>query len=131
VAGKSIEALLTIEWCSHLAMPVFVVEPDGTLLFYNEPAELLLGCQFEHTGPMPQHEWAAEWEPTDEDGTAVRPGDLPLVRALVKGRPAHSDLWITGSDGVRRHLGITAVPLVGAHGRTLGAAAIFWEHGCN
>jgi hypothetical protein len=127
MSRKSIEALLTIEWCSHLSTPVFVVEPNGALLFYNEPAEVLLGTHFEDTGPLEQGQWATKWDPTDVNGDHLHPGDLPLVKTLTSGEPSQGDLWIVASDGVRRHLAVTAIPIVGTHGVTFGAAAIFWE----
>jgi len=127
MSSKPIEALLTIEWSSHLSMPVFVIEPDGTLLFYNEPAEALLGSRFEETGPMSQAVWAAAWHPTDPSGQPLRPEQLPIVYALEHGEPAHGSLWIAGMDGVRRHLDITAIPLGGPGEVPLGAVAMFWE----
>ena len=41
--GQPIEIILMRELADHLATPIFVVDPDGDLLFYNEPAEKLLG----------------------------------------------------------------------------------------
>jgi hypothetical protein len=52
---------------------------------------------------------------------------LPLMVALHQGRPAHRRLMIRGLDQVRRHIEITAVPLIGQAGRRLGALAMFWE----
>jgi hypothetical protein len=36
-------------------------------------------------------------------------------------------MWIQGLDQVRRHIEVTAFPLIGQAGRHLGAVAIFWE----
>jgi hypothetical protein len=36
---------------------------------------------------------------------------------------------IDGLDGGHRTLDVTAIPLVGQHGRELGALAVFWEVG--
>jgi hypothetical protein len=127
MSGKPIEALLTIEWATHLDVPAFVVEPDGTLLFYNEPAEVLLGRQFEDTGPMAQADWASAWVPCDADERPLLPEELPLVHALEHGVAAHAAVWITGLDGVRRHIDITAIPLLGREDRLLAAVALFWE----
>jgi PAS domain-containing protein len=49
---QEIEMILVRQLASYLAMPIFVVDPQGTLVFYNEPAELLLGRRFEETGEM-------------------------------------------------------------------------------
>jgi hypothetical protein len=47
--------------------------------------------------------------------------------AVQECRPAHGELWIRGGEGRRRHIQVTAIPLVAAPDRQLGAAAIFWE----
>ena len=65
---KPIELILTRHLASNLAMPIFLVDADGTLIFYNEPAERLLGMRFEETGEMPANEWATKWMPTTVDG---------------------------------------------------------------
>jgi PAS domain-containing protein len=50
--AQPIELILMRELADHLATPIFVVEPNGDLLFYNEPAEKLLGTRFDETGTM-------------------------------------------------------------------------------
>jgi len=54
--SKDIEVILSRHLASCLAMPIFIVDPVGNLLFYNEPAELILGRRFEETGEMPASE---------------------------------------------------------------------------
>ena len=68
MSQKPIEVILTRQLAGTLAMPIFLVDADGTLVFYNEPAERLLGMRFEETGEMPPSEWSTLWEPTDADG---------------------------------------------------------------
>ena len=112
---------------SYLAMPIFVVDPKGDLIYFNEHAEELLGLRYEEVGEMPLEEWSTEFVPTDEKGQAISPEGLPLVIALQQHRPAHDTFWIRGLNGVPRHLSVTAFPLIGQHSRDLGAVAIFWE----
>jgi PAS domain-containing protein len=38
---------------SYVAMPIFVVDPGGDLVYFNEPAEELLGLRYEEVGEMP------------------------------------------------------------------------------
>jgi len=124
---REIEVILTRQLASYLALPIFIVDPDGTLVFYNEPAEAILGRRFEETGEMSAAEWATAFHPTDEEGDTLPSENLPLVVALTHRRPAHGSLWIHGFDHVRRHIEITAIPLVGQSNRFLGAVAIFWS----
>jgi hypothetical protein len=127
VSQHEIEVILMKQVASYLAMPIFVVDPNGDLVYFNEPAEGLLGRRYDEAGEMPQSEWASVFTPTDEAGVPLAPESLPLSIAFAERRPAHSTMWITGLGGARHHLSVTAFPLMGFHDRDLGAVAIFWE----
>ena len=124
---KEIELILARQLASHLAMPIFIVDPPGNLIYYNEPAEIILGRRFEETGEMPVEQWSTIFKPTDETNKPLAPEALPLVIAVKQHRPAHRDMWIQGLDGVRRRIEVTAFPIDGQAERYLGALAIFWE----
>lgn len=126
---KPIELILTRHLASTLAMPVFLVDADGTLVFYNEPAEHVLGVRFEETGEMPASQWATAWSPTDRDGAPVAPEKVPLMAVVLEQRPAHGALCIRLPDGNRRSIEVTAIPLVRAGDEVVGAVAFFWESG--
>jgi PAS domain-containing protein len=127
MSQKPIELILMRQLASTLAMPIFLVDADGTLAFYNEPAERVLGKRFEETGEMPPAEWATTWTPTEADGRALPAERLPLMIAVAERKPAHGEFWIRGLDGTRRHIQATAFPLMRTADQVLGAVAIFWE----
>lgn len=127
MAQKEIEVILTRQWASYLATSVFLVDMEGTLVYYNEPAEQILGRRFDETGAMPLAEWATIFHPTDEAGDPLPPESLPLTRALKECRPAHGKFGIRGLDNVLRQIEVTALPLIGQESRHLGALALFWE----
>jgi PAS domain-containing protein len=127
MSQRPIEVILTRQLASTLTMPVFLVDPDGTLVFYNEPAEGVLGMRFEETGEMPASEWSSLWEPTAADGRPLGPGRLPLMITLAERRPAYGEFWIRGLDGGRRRIEATAFPLMRPADQFLGAVVIFWE----
>ncbi len=124
---QEIEVILARQLADYLALPIFLVDQEGNLLFYNEPAEKILGHRYEETGPLPAQEWATIFQPTDEDSRPLPPEQLPLIVALKESRPAHSGFWIRGLDGVLRQIEVIAFPLIGQSDRRLGAVAIFWE----
>lgn len=124
---REIEIILTRQLASYLATPVFVVDPDGSLLFYNEMAEKILGLRFEETGEMPASEWTTVFTPMNEKAEPIPPDSLPLMIALMKNLPAHDRFWIRGLDGNLRHIEVSAFPLFSQANRFLGAFAIFWE----
>jgi PAS domain-containing protein len=124
---QAIEVILMRQLASYLAMPIFVVDPAGNLLFYNEPAEALLGRRYEEAGEMPLEEWLQILQPTTVEGSPLPSEALPLVIALQQRQAAHLAFQIRGLDGVSRQLEVTAFPLDGQGGCHLGAVAIFWE----
>ena len=124
---QHVELILMKQVASYLAMPVFLVDPDGNLLYYNEPAEEILGKRFDETGEMSVEEWGSTFSPTDEAGEPLALEALPLVAVMLHRRPAHGSFWIRGLDGAARHIAVTAFPLVGQAGSDLGSVAIFWE----
>ena len=124
---QEIEVILARQLADYLALPIFLVDQAGNLLFYNEAAEKILGHRYEETGPMSEKEWTTVFQPTDEDGRPLPAAELPLVVALQESRPAHSGFWIRGLDGVLRQIEVMAFPLIGQSDRRLGAVAIFWE----
>jgi PAS domain-containing protein len=129
MAQKPIELILMRQLAGSLETAVFLVDPLGTLLFYNEAAEQLLGMRFEETGEMPVTEWATRWRPFDDDGTPLPPERVPLAIACAQRRPAHGAFWIHAADGTRRHIEVAAIPLVRHGADVVGAAAFFWETG--
>jgi len=127
MAQREIELILLRQCASHLAMPIWLMGPDGELLFYNEPAELILGRRFDEAGEMPGEVLSTMFQTTAEDGSRLETEDLPINIALRERRPAHLWFRIRGLDGVWRRIEVTAFPIEGQGGRNLGAVAIFWE----
>jgi PAS domain-containing protein len=127
MAQQEIEVILTRHLASYLALPIFIVDPAGTLVFYNEAAERIVGQRFNETGPMAADEWAALFTPMDDAGLPLPPHERPLIIAFAERRPVHRTFWIRGLDQVVRRIEVTAIPLLGLAGRYLGAVAIFWE----
>lgn len=125
---KEVEVILARHFASCLAMPTFIVDPVGTLLYYNESAEGILGRRFEETGEMTFLEWAGAFDPVDHAGAPMTAEELPLARVLAEKKPVHRRIQIRNFDGVRRSIEVTAFPLIGQANRFLGALSIFWEH---
>lgn len=127
VHAPPVEMMLLRQVASYLAMPMLVVDADGELVYYNEPADALLGRRYEETGEMPLGVWGTMFKPTDSDGQPLPPERLPLAMAVQRRHPTQGSFWILGLDGVTRRLVVSAIPLNDPDERPLGAVAIFWE----
>ena len=83
-APKPIQIILARQLASSLATPILIVDTDGTLIYYNEPAEVILDQRFDETGEVPADVPAQRPHAHDGDPLAhgplpchVRPDDLP------------------------------------------------------
>ena len=122
-----IQMILIRQLAGYLSVPVFLVDPKGDLLFYNEPAEAILGRRFEETGAMPAETWTKSFTPVDEPGQPDPARGVAADDRARPGRPAFKRLHIHGMNGVRRHIEVASFPIVGLQGEFLGATSLFWE----
>jgi PAS domain-containing protein len=128
VAQQSIELILFRQLAASLAIPAFLVDAEGSLVFLNEPAEVLTGVRFDEMDRMPLAAWVAAVRPRSPDGADLVDEEGPLRRALLGRVPGHQAVMIVAADGTDRTIQVTAFPLLGQGGRILGAVAMFWEH---
>lgn len=128
MAAHEIEIILNRQLADCLSVPVFIVDPIGTLVFYNEPAQEILGVRFEDTGEMLVGQWATMFEPVDEEGKVLPPEGLPLVKTLNTQLPAHGTFWIKSLEGEIHKISVTSYPIIGRSKKFTGAVAIFWTH---
>lgn len=128
MAQQPIELILLKQWAMHIAIPVWLMDVEGNLVFYNEPAESILGRRFDEAGAVHSDEIAELFETTDLDGTPVPNKELPIVVALTEHHPAYEKLRIHRLDThADLEIEVTAIPIEGQGGRHLGAMAVFWE----
>lgn len=124
---QPVEIILLRQWASYVATPVWIMGVDGSLLYYNEAAEPVLGQPFDEAGEMPG-EWLANmFQTVALDGSPLTADELPINIALTQRRPAHLPMKMKGLDGPWRMIEVTAFPIEGVGKRHLGAVAIFWE----
>ena len=127
MAAYEIEIILNRQLADCLSIPVFITDTIGNLIFYNEPAEKILGSRFEETGEMRVETWSTVFKPLDEQRQPLPPEGLPLVKTLSDRHPHHKTFWIESMKGNAEKISVTSYPIVGRTGKFLGAVAIFWE----
>ncbi len=122
-----VEITLLTQLASTLATPMLVVDPDGDLIYFNEAAQPFYGRRLEDLVDIPAAELYASLQPTDEDGSPLKPEEHPAWIAGTRGEPAHRRFSNRGLDGSRHSVEATAIPLVGQAGNLHGAVSFFWE----
>ena len=99
MATYEIEIILNRQLADCLSIPVFITDTTGNLIFYNEPAETILGTRFEETGEMMVEMWSTIFKPLDEEGRDLLPEELPLVQTLKDCLPHHKTFRIESMKG--------------------------------
>ena len=122
---KPLELILARNLMSALSTPAFLVDEGGLLVFFNEAAGTLLGKGFDEVGHVGPTEWGGLFGPYDSAGEAIPYEELPVVRAVRAGRPAHASFGVRTFDGRVHAVECSAFPILTAHG-SQGAIAIFW-----
>jgi PAS domain-containing protein len=126
---KDLILIVAREFASRLATAVLVTDAEGNLVYFNEPAERLVGRTFAETGELPADSWVTLFKRQERDGSPLPAEHMPSRIALHELRPSHREFVFTGLDGVRRDLSATAFPLLSTDMELIGAVSIFWEQG--
>ena len=124
---KPVQVILARQLASSMAMPIFIVDPAGTLIFYNEPAERLLDQRFEETGEMRADEWSVLFAVADEEHHPIAVEERPTMLAITERKPISRTVWMQCREREWLHVIITAIPLIGEQRDFLGVLMIFWE----
>ena len=95
-------SILARSLAAQLATAVFLVDAEGTVIYFNEAAERLLGQRFIEGAGMAAEEWSTRYRPRDSEGHTVPLESLPLGVTMLKRESAHGILTILGADGVDR-----------------------------
>ena len=104
-----------------------IVDEHGDTIYFNEPAEAILGTPFDELETMTPEERTRFMAPRDAGGHKLAPQELPAMVAMRERRPTHAVFEIAGMDGIRRPVESTGIPLEGAGGHMIGALVIIWR----
>ena len=124
---KNLVLIVARELASNLATPVFIVDDAGLIVFYNEPAEAILGRTFAEIGELSAEKWSSMFSTRTLDSEPMPLNQMPAGIALLERRAAHDRFRITGLDGVEREILVTGIPLFAEAEEFVGVIAIFWD----
>lgn len=130
-AQKPLELILARNLLTSLSTPSFLVDGEGTLVFYNEAAAAVLGRSFEEAGQMTAEEWTAVYGPLSDDGAPLEFEKLTLTEAIREGRPAHGSFCIRTAQRALEAIEATALPIVASEHGSSGAMIMFWPRSEN
>ncbi len=123
---RHIALILAKDLAANLATAMLLVDAEGDLVFFNEPAERILGRPYAEA-QMSSVELAKTFKPVDEAGERIPLEELPLAQAFRSGIPTHGHLRIEAVDGQTHDLEVVAIPLFAQVDQPVGGLAMFWE----
>ena len=106
---------------------MFLIDAEGTLVFYNEAAELMLGKTWAEMGEMTAEQFGTMLDLAEPDGTPMRKSESPAGVAFFQRAPSHKRVIATTLDGKRATFEATAYPLFGRTEDMHGVLTVFWE----
>ncbi|MBS2026650.1 MAG: PAS domain S-box protein [Deltaproteobacteria bacterium] len=118
VTTQLIEAAL-----ERAPLGICLFDPRGAFLHANAAATRILGMSIEE---LRSGKPRADWKLTHYSGQAIRVTSLPHHKALATGEPQCAELRL-GTNGQERIILVSAFPLRGPDGSTLGVASYFTE----
>jgi hypothetical protein len=120
--------ILARELAANLATPMFLLDQDGLLVFFNDAAELMLGKAYAEVGAISGIDFGDLLQIEYEGGGAMRKRDSPVGIAFNEREPAHQRLMATPLGGGDKAIWeVTAYPLFGRTGDMHGVLTVFWE----
>jgi PAS domain-containing protein len=125
MAAMPLEMIEARSLTSRLRTASFLVDPEGTLVYFNDAAAELLGITFEAAGRMAPGTWGTRFAPREPGGRELPVEELPLSIAVRWGRPCFARMRITAADGTDREIEVSAFPIMRGEIQA-GAVAIFW-----
>jgi PAS domain-containing protein len=126
-SSKPIQIILARQLASCLAMPILLVDTDGTLIYFNEPAEAILNQRFDETGEIAVDTWTTLFAMKDEQLNPIAQEDRPTMLALSGRKPVSRTVWMQCGHRDWKRMHVTVFPLIGERRQFLGAQMIFWE----
>jgi PAS domain-containing protein len=113
-------------FAERLSTPTLITDSYGTLVYYNEAAEVLLGRPFAEAGEMPATEWSTMFTVRRTDGSSMPLEEMPGGTALLEHKPAHGKMRITALDGNEYTIAATGLPIFTGDSEPVGVIALFW-----
>lgn len=123
---QPVELIIARNLIAAVELAAFIVDPGGTIVFFNDSAGELIGRRFDEVGPLSREEWNSRFGPFDEFGQLIPTKDLPLSTALRDGLPANGRFTLHKDGGETLEVEVAALPLATALGFE-GAIVVFWQ----
>lgn len=123
---RNLVLILARAFAAQLATAVFLLDPEGTVIYYNEAAEKLTRRPFIEGAGETVDEWMTRTRPRDTEGLDLPVQELPLGTTMLKQEPAYGIVIFRTADGVDRRVETASFPLFAHTEDFVGSFTIMW-----
>ena len=123
---RNLVLILARAFAGQLATAVFLLDPEGTIIYYNEAGERLTGRPFIEGAGSTLEDWMMRRRQRDEEGHELPIQELPLGKTMLKREPAHGIIRFQTEDGVDRRIETASFPLFAHTEDFVGTISIVW-----
>jgi len=127
MAQKKIELILFRQFANYLAMPAFLTDLNGQLIFCNEATEERLGFRFSETGEMTAQQWSVIFALQDHGGNPIDTNQLPFTTTLQQKSMAHGQFYLRTLKHAVKQVKVTTIPLLTERDEFLAVMTFFQE----
>ncbi|HSH02323.1 MAG TPA: hypothetical protein VLL52_07370 [Anaerolineae bacterium] len=110
---KELEVILARHLASSLAIPMFLINPQADLIYFNTLAERILGQRYDETGVLTYAEWSTLMTFRDKDGNKLVEHNNPFLVSLRTEKLINQQLWLETINQNKQCLTISCIPLLG------------------
>ena len=126
-ALKSLALIRAKHLAESVTTPMLLTDREGTLIFFNEAAEVMLGVPFADVGPLGPQGWQKRFDVRGRDGSAFPLEAMPGWLELQTERPGMGHVVLRCADGSDAVLAVCAFPLFTAQRQFDGALVLLWK----
>lgn len=126
-ALKSLALIRAKHLAESVTTPMLLTDQEGTLIFFNEAAEVLIGHTFADIGPLGASDWQKRFDVRGRDGAPFPLEAMPGWLELQTERPGTGHIVLRRADGADLMLAVCAFPLFTAQRQFDGALVLFWH----
>lgn len=123
--NQPIEFILARQLAEYLITPISIVDENGNTIYYNEPAEHILGKKYNEAGDIEFRAWENRFYPVDDKSSPIPLLDVPFINTASNRKIVEGEYWMRNLEEIEQKVMIICIPLVSMGHRELGTLVYF------
>lgn len=127
MSQKSIELIFFRQLVSYLAIPVFIIDISGNLIFCNDACERILNFNLSKKGEIKSAEWCTRFLMHGSDGESPHDNKLSHLISEFKYQLVHQYFYLKNFEDKIKQVEVFVIPITNQMNVYLGSVVFFQE----